>query len=792
MALNRFRSWLELTVSREYLVACNLLTCRILPFKVKRLFLLMKNRSAATRHRTVPSRKRLVFGVEPNPSQGQAYPFTAIVGQEDMKLALILNVIDPLIGGVLIMGHRGTGKSTAVRALADLLPEISAVVGCSYQCDPAERSILCSECRQKRESGEKLARVRRPVRIVDLPLSATEDRICGTIDIERALRDGVRSFEPGLLARANRGFLYIDEVNLLEDHLVDLLLDVAVTGRNQVERENISVEHPARFVLIGSGNPEEGELRPQLQDRFGLHVEVQTENDPDRRVEIVELRQAFESDADRFWTKVAEDQQQLQKQIVRAKKNAAAVRIDHSLLRRIAQLCSELKIDGHRGELTIAKAARALAAFEGRKKVAEDDVRRVAIMSLSHRLKRDPLEETGGSEEIQRALDKFFPKPQRQGRGSLGDGDGGGDWRINSDGNGSVIERPAPRLSTNRQSTNPAGTRGEDSRDELTLPSASNGEPPKFERYARSRVRSGQTDSASTRSSRIPRHSGIRRTRLNYERGRYATAISLRGSSARVAIDATLRAIAGAAYRVRGTGAGAGRQVSGVSTSAGAEGQVSDVSTLPTPEARHLIPALPVPDSRHLTPFLRYKRLARKSGTLFILAIDASGSMALNRISQAKGAAIGLLKQSYIMRDRVAIVGFRGTSAEVLLSPSRSMLRARRALDSLAVGGGTPLSSGLRCSLDLAKRARFEGGEIVLLLFTDGQANVAASGNGNLSRGYRQLLIEREIACLGLELRKQRVSSVVIDTQNEFVANGAGRRLAESLGGTYQILQLKI
>ncbi len=232
------------------------------------------------------------------------YPFSAIVAQDEMKLAMILNVVDSRIGGVLIMGHRGTGKSTAVRALGDLLPEISIVSGCAYRCDPADEQNYCDNCRQSIVAGDKLSREKSAVNVVDLPLGATEDRVCGTIDIEQALRNGVKRFEPGLLARANRGFLYIDEVNLLEDHLVDLLLDVSVTGINNVEREGVSIKHPARFVLVGSGNPEEGELRPQLLDRFGLFVEVKTEHDLDRRMEIVERREAFDSRQRILWRRL--------------------------------------------------------------------------------------------------------------------------------------------------------------------------------------------------------------------------------------------------------------------------------------------------------------------------------------------------------------------------------------------------------------------------------------------------------------------------------------------------------
>src|SRR5678816_3195052 len=270
-----------------------------------------------------PTKKKST-NVEPQ-YRSQVYPFSAIVGQEEMKLALTLNAIDPLIGGVLIMGHRGTGKSTAVRALGQLLPAITAVDDCAYSCDPTEPRNLCADCRAKVDQGVELTITRKTVPVVELPLGATEDRVCGTIDIERALNQGKKAFDPGLLARANRGFLYIDEVNLLEDHLVDLLLDVAVTGWNKVERENISIEHPAKFVLIGSGNPEEGELRPQLLDRFGLHVEVHTENDLEVRMEIVERRESFDRDPLAFAVATSNEQQVLRKKITRAQKSIGSV-----------------------------------------------------------------------------------------------------------------------------------------------------------------------------------------------------------------------------------------------------------------------------------------------------------------------------------------------------------------------------------------------------------------------------------------------------------------------------------
>lgn len=338
-----------------------------------------------------------------------AFPFTAIVGQEEMKLALVLSVIDPHIGGVIIMGHRGTGKSTVVRALADLLPPLTRVKGCFYGCDPTRPADFCHDCVKRTSRGNRLSRERAPVPVVDLPLGATEDRVCGTLDIERALIEGVKAFEPGLLARANRGFLYIDEVNLLDDYLADVLLDAAASGRNVVEREGISISHPARFVLVGSGNPEEGQLRPQLLDRFGLFTQVTTITDLDQRVEIVERREQYERDPVSFQTCFKADQDRMRKRLTRAKKLCAQVEINRDILLRVAALCVALEIDGHRGELTIARAARSLAAFEGRTAASVDDVKRVAVMSLRHRLRKDPLETIESGARIEQALESVFP-----------------------------------------------------------------------------------------------------------------------------------------------------------------------------------------------------------------------------------------------------------------------------------------------------------------------------------------------------------------------------------------------
>ena len=335
------------------------------------------------------------------------FPFSAIVGQDDMKVAFLIACVDPTIGGVLAFGDRGTGKSTAIRAIAALLPQMRVVVGCPYRCDPASPAGLCSACRARISTkAPKSALV--PVPVVDLPLGATEDRVVGALNLERALSVGEKAFEPGLLAEANRGFLYIDEANLLEDHLVDLLLDVAASGENVVEREGLSVRHPARFVLIGSGNPEEGELRPQLLDRFGLAVDVKTPKDIPTRVEVVRRRDAFERDPAAFLNTWAPEERRLSRKIVAARKRIGTVATTDAALERAATLCLALGTDGLRGELTLIRAARSLAALDGDKSITDDHLRRVAPLALSHRLRRNPLDDAGSTVRVQRAVEEVF------------------------------------------------------------------------------------------------------------------------------------------------------------------------------------------------------------------------------------------------------------------------------------------------------------------------------------------------------------------------------------------------
>jgi Mg-chelatase subunit ChlI len=354
------------------------------------------------------------------------FPFTAIVGQERLKRALILNAIYPQIGGVLIRGERGTAKSTAARALAALLPEIEVVADCHFSCDPDQPVTWCTECRERVEAGEDLPRASHRTCFIDLPVSATEDRVVGTLDIERAIQKGERHFDPGVLAAANRGVLYVDEVNLLDDHVVDLLLDAAAMGVNVVEREGISFSHPARFILIGTMNPEEGDLRPQLLDRFALCVDIQGIRDPDARMAIMDRNLAFESDPEGFCEEWAPKEHELSDQIARARDLLPEVRYSQSDLWAIATLMSQQGVDGHRADLVVLKAARAHAAFRGHTHLEDIDILLAIESALPHRLRRHPLQGPGeGMPDLQEQLSEMRRQDATQGEGEAGEEEDG-------------------------------------------------------------------------------------------------------------------------------------------------------------------------------------------------------------------------------------------------------------------------------------------------------------------------------------------------------------------------------
>ncbi|NNG89855.1 AAA domain-containing protein, partial [Streptomyces cacaoi] len=359
------------------------------------------------------------------------YPFTAVVGMADLRLALLLNAVSPAVGGVLVRGEKGTAKSTAVRALTELLPAVRTVPGCRFSCDPAAPDAQCPD--GPHEAGASASSDLRPARMVELPVGASEDRLVGALDIERALADGVKAFEPGLLAEAHRGILYVDEVNLLHDHLVDVLLDAAAMGASHVEREGVSVTHASRFLLVGTMNPEEGELRPQLLDRFGLTVEVAASRDPEQRVEVVRRRLAYEDDPEGFAARWADAEQEMRERIAAARALLPQVRLGDSALRRIAATCAEFEVDGMRADLVMARTATALAAWAGRTEVLAEDVRQAALLALPHRRRRNPFDAPGLDEDkLDRVLEEHGeddgPEPDGPDDGPQGpdDGPGGG------------------------------------------------------------------------------------------------------------------------------------------------------------------------------------------------------------------------------------------------------------------------------------------------------------------------------------------------------------------------------
>ncbi|XRO77386.1 ATP-binding protein [Methanocaldococcus sp. 10A] len=333
------------------------------------------------------------------------YPFTAIVGQEKMKKALILNAINPKIGGVLIRGEKGTAKSTAVRALADLLPEIEVVEGCPFNCNP--KGELCDICKEKKESGE-LKITKKKMKVVNLPIGATEDRVIGTLDIEKAIKEGIKALEPGILAEANRNILYIDEVNLLDDHIIDVLLDAAAMGWNIIEREGVKIKHPSRFILVGTMNPEEGELRPQILDRFGLMVDVEGLNNIKDRVEVIKRVEEFNNNPEEFYKKFEDEQKKLREKIIKAREILKEVMIDDELLEFISKVCIELGIQTNRADITVVRTAKALAAYNGRTKVTLDDVKEAMELALPHRMRRKPFEPPQlNKEKLEQMINEF-------------------------------------------------------------------------------------------------------------------------------------------------------------------------------------------------------------------------------------------------------------------------------------------------------------------------------------------------------------------------------------------------
>jgi magnesium chelatase subunit D len=607
------------------------------------------------------------------------FPFSAIVEQTQLKTALLLCAVDPSLGGVLIRGDKGTAKSTAARALTDILPLIERIAGCAFNCAPNTPYQHCETC-----NAEDATALASSVPFVTLPLGATEDRVIGTLDLEQALKGGSRVFKPGLLAAAHRGILYIDEVNLLPDHLVDVLLDAAAMSVNAVQREGLSVTHPARFTLIGTMNLEEGDLRPQLLDRFGLMVEVTAPRDKVLRSEVVRRRIAFEANPSAYATAWMHEQQALRHQLATAQQLLPEVTLDDALLDLISHLCCEFEVASLRADIVMHKAARALAALEGRSQVTPDDVRGAAELVLPHRRRRKPFEQPGLDQEQLDDLMQQALQPPDEGESD-------------------------------------ADTEQEHEQD--------NGEPQDQQVFAAAsagNVRKIEVDTLANRYA-----SGKRSTAQDAPRGRVIRAVPDQSPSS-LAVGATLRSAA-----LRGAD-----------------------------------------DFQVTKNDLHQQVRAGKNANLILFVVDASGSMAAQRRMEAvKGAVLSLLTDAYQQRDEVAVISFRGESAQLLLSPTRSVDLAEQNLRELPTGGRTPLPHALSLALETLKKTSMPP---LLVLLSDGKANVALTdGNDPWQESLRfaALLAERGVPAL------------VLDTETGYLRLGRARQLAQALGAEYLTLE---
>ncbi|MET7757884.1 putative cobaltochelatase [Streptomyces sp. NPDC005389] len=652
------------------------------------------------------------------------YPFTAVVGMDDLRLALLLTAVSPTVGGVLVRGEKGTAKSTAVRALAELLPAVPVVAGCRFSCDPASPDLGCPDGPHGTAPG-----IERPARMVELPVGASEDRLVGSLDIEKALSEGVKAFEPGLLASAHRGILYVDEVNLLSDHLIDHLLDAAAMGSSYVEREGVSVRHAARFLLVGTMNPEEGELRPQLLDRFGLTVEVAASRDPRQRVEVVRRRLAFEDDPAAFADRWAADETALRERIVTARALLPQVTLGDDVLLQIAATCAAFEVDGMRADIVMARTATALAAWAGRTEVTSEDVRQAALLALPHRRRRSPFDAPGLDEDkLDETLEEFKgqdqepdedPEPDGPGDGGPGDGGPGGGVPPQSDG-------PAAEHSPAPEETSPPA------------PPAPSPEPAPRGAASGERAAVAASEPFRTKVLSVPglgEGAAGRRSRARTEHGRTTGSVRPRGALTKLHLAATVQAAA-PHQKARGR------------TGAGLVVRRDD---------------------------LRQATREGREGNLVLFAVDASGSMAARqRMSAVKGAVLSLLLDAYQRRDKVGLITFRGRDAEVALPPTSSVDAAAARLEKLPTGGRTPLSAGLLKAHDVLRveRLRDPSRRPLLVVVTDGRATGGGADPVALAARAARLHAADGTA------------SVVVDCETGPVRLGLARELARELGGT--------
>lgn len=673
-----------------------------------------------------------------------SFPFAAVVGSDDMALALLLTTVSPEVGGVLVRGEKGTAKSTMVRALTELLPAQAVVVGCRFGCDPAAPDPQCPDGPHNDAESET-----RPARLVELPVGATEDRVTGSLDLEQALGAGVARFSPGLLAQANRGILYVDEVNLLHDHLVDLLLDAAAMGRSTVERDGVSVSHAARMVLVGTMNPEEGELRPQLLDRFGLTVEVAAPRDPALRAEVVRRRLAFDADPRGFAQRFATEQQDLAERIAAARERLGTVNLDDWALTKIAEVCAGFEVDGMRADIVTARAATAHAAWAGRTRVTREDIRAAARLALPHRRRRNPFDAPGLDEELLDRLLGDDPEPPDGGGSTDSDDDGSPDAGVPEDASTGPDDVPE--------------SSGDESQDTSEGPEGSGDQ--------------ASTGSADQRPADVPEGSA------DMPEGSPDASEASTGPT-----DApTGSAEAGDPFRARlVTARGIGHGTAGRRSRARTE-RGRSVGARPRAEGPIHLPATIRAAAPHQTRRGRTNRILfehsdlqraeteGREANLLLFCVDASGSMAARkRMQEVKTAVLSLLLDAYQRRDRIGLVSFRGNAAELLLPPTHSVEIAARRLAELPHGGRTPLAEGLWRAAETLRleKIRDPRRRPLLIILTDGRAT---AGDQPLARAYT---IAERMGQTGLD-------ALVVDCENGRFRMGLARTLADRMNAQY-------
>ncbi|MGQ9719794.1 MAG: VWA domain-containing protein [Candidatus Jordarchaeum sp.] len=716
------------------------------------------------------------------------FPFTAIVGQTNMKLGLILNVIDPKIGGVLIRGEKGTGKSTAVRALAALLPEMEFIKNCPFNCDPKDPTTMCELCKAKVKDNDLDNEVRR-MRVVEIPLGATEDRVVGSLDIERAIKEGVKALEPGILAEANRQILYVDEINLLSDHIVDDLLDAAAFGINTVEREGVSVSHPSSFVLVGSMNPEEGELRPQILDRIGLQVQITPLRDPRQRLEILTRIEEFDNGEQQFIEKWQKEEDELQKSITNAKKIVHQVKIPEYLLITIVKMCLELDVGTHRGDITVMRCAKALAALDGRLEVNEADVLKAAELALGHRIRKFEFEEAEAvNKRIAEGFEKALNEVKQQEAADFfrNDAEMNGQQQAKGDeASGKTIQNISFDESLQADSTNQEFPyqdlwnrymqqqegRDQDGMINIRDPRLENLTDEEIEELRKAGIL-GEFFKRQYKSlfrKDEPRFMGRRiKTKGTTDKGRYIYYKIPKEKTKHIALDASIRA-------------SSPHQKNRKNTQLVVEIQKQDI---------------------------REKIFEYRAPLSIVFVLDASGSMFKN-LKKVKQVILSLHDEAYHQRDRVGLVVFKGYNAAIMQYPTVNLQTVSSKLLTIKSGSWTPLAAGLVKGLEVLKREKMKDKKTVpfLITITDGGANVPLNAGSFAGKrfsyvqqmrsemeSYNQLLCEiEEIAKM---FRKEEIRTVVIRPESHALMKNWRKKICQSLaeksgGNIYNISEIE-